>query len=27
MAVVRVFGRTAKIHTLYYVRGEKSWRR
>jgi hypothetical protein len=27
MAVVRVFGRTAKIHTLYYLRGEKSWRR
>jgi len=27
MAVVRVFGRTAKIHTLYYVRGENSWRR
>jgi len=27
MAVVRVFGRTAKIHTLYFVRGEKSWRR
>jgi hypothetical protein len=27
MAVVRVFGRTAKIHTLYYIRGEKSWRR
>jgi hypothetical protein len=27
MAVVRVFGRTAKIRTLYYFRGEKSWRK
>lgn len=27
MAVVRVFGRTAKVRTLYYVRGEKNWRK
>ncbi len=27
MAVLRVFGRTAKIRTLYYLRGEKSWRK
>jgi hypothetical protein len=27
MAVVRIFGRTAKIRTLYYFRGEKSWRK
>ncbi len=26
MAVVRVFGRTARIHTLYYRRGEKEWK-
>jgi hypothetical protein len=26
MAVVRVFGRTAKIRTLYYRRGEKEWK-
>jgi hypothetical protein len=25
MAVVRVFGRTAKIRTLYYRRGERGW--
>jgi hypothetical protein len=25
MAVVRVFGRTAKVRTLYYRRGEKEW--
>ena len=25
MAVVRVFGRTAKIRTLYYRRGEEGW--
>jgi hypothetical protein len=27
MAVVRVFGRSAKVRTLYYFRGEKSWRK
>lgn len=27
MAVVRVFGRTAKVRTLYHFRGEKSWRK
>jgi hypothetical protein len=27
MAVVRVFGRTATDRTLYYIRGEKDWRR
>jgi hypothetical protein len=27
MAVVRIFGRTAKIRTLYYFRGENSWRK
>ena len=27
MAVLRVFGRSAKVRTLYYFRGEKSWRR
>jgi hypothetical protein len=27
MAVVRVFGRSAKVRTLYYFRGEKTWRR
>jgi hypothetical protein len=27
MAVVRVFGRTAKVRTLYYKRGEKEWKR
>ncbi|HKA35382.1 MAG TPA: GspH/FimT family protein [Thermoanaerobaculia bacterium] len=27
MAVVRVFGRTAKIRTLYYRRGDKEWKR
>jgi hypothetical protein len=27
MAVVRVFGRSAKIRTLYYFRGEKDWRK
>lgn len=27
MAVVRIFGRTAKIRTLYYFRGESDWRR
>ena len=27
MAVVRIFGRSAKVRTLYYFRGEKSWRR
>ena len=27
MAVVRVFGRSAKVRTLYYFRGERSWRR
>jgi hypothetical protein len=26
MAVVRVFGRTAKLRTLYYRRGEKEWK-
>jgi hypothetical protein len=26
MAVVRVFGRTAKVRTLYYRRGEKEWK-
>jgi hypothetical protein len=26
MAVVRVFGRTAKIRTLYYRRGEEEWK-
>ena len=26
MAVVRVFGRTAKVRTLYYQRGEKEWK-
>jgi type II secretory pathway pseudopilin PulG len=26
MAVVRVFGRTAKIRTLYFRRGEKEWK-
>ena len=25
MAVVRVFGRTAKLRTLYYRRGERGW--
>jgi type II secretion system GspH-like protein len=27
MAVVRIFGRSAKVRTLYYFRGERSWRR
>ncbi|HMA19099.1 MAG TPA: GspH/FimT family pseudopilin [Thermoanaerobaculia bacterium] len=27
MAVVRVFGRSAKVRTLYYFRGEKTWRK
>jgi hypothetical protein len=27
MAVVRVFGRSAKVRTLFYFRGEKDWRR
>jgi hypothetical protein len=27
MAVVRVFGRSAKIRTLYYYRGERNWRK
>jgi Type II transport protein GspH len=27
MAVMRIFGRSAKIRTLYYFRGEKNWRR
>ena len=27
MAVLRVFGRSAKVRTLFYFRGEKSWRR
>lgn len=27
MAVVRIFGRSAKVRTLYYFRGEKSWRK
>ena len=27
MAVVRIFGRSAKVRTLYYFRGEKRWRR
>jgi len=27
MAVVRVFGRSAKIRTLYYHRGEREWRK
>ncbi len=27
MAVVRVFGRTAKIRTLYHRRGEREWRK
>jgi hypothetical protein len=27
MAVLRVFGRSAKVRTLYYFRGEKSWRK
>ncbi|HEV8609774.1 MAG TPA: GspH/FimT family pseudopilin [Thermoanaerobaculia bacterium] len=26
MAVLRVFGRSAKVRTLYYFRGEKDWR-
>ncbi|MEO8190296.1 MAG: GspH/FimT family pseudopilin [Acidobacteriota bacterium] len=26
MAVVRVFGRTAKMRTLYYRRGERTWK-
>jgi len=26
MAVVRVFGRTAKLRTLYYWRGDKEWK-
>jgi hypothetical protein len=26
MAVVRVFGRTAKIRSLYHARGERGWR-
>ena len=26
MAVVRVFGRTAKVRTLYYRRGDKEWK-
>jgi len=26
MAVVRVFGRTAKFRTLYFVRREKAWK-
>lgn len=26
MAVVRVFGRTAKVRTLYYRRGDKDWK-
>jgi hypothetical protein len=27
MAVVRIFGRSAKIRTLYYFRGETAWRK
>jgi len=27
MAVVRVYGRTAKVRTLFYRRGEKEWKR
>jgi hypothetical protein len=27
MAVVRIFGRSAKVRTLYYFRGERSWRK
>lgn len=27
MAVVRVFGRSAKVRTLYHFRGERGWRR
>ncbi len=27
MAVVRVFGRTAKVRTLYHLRGERGWRK
>jgi hypothetical protein len=27
MAVVRVFGRSAKVRTLYYFRGERAWRK
>jgi hypothetical protein len=27
MAVVRIFGRSAKVRTLYYFRGETSWRK
>jgi hypothetical protein len=27
MAVVRVFGRSAKIRTLYHGRGENDWRK
>lgn len=27
MAVVRVFGRSAKVRTLFHYRGEKSWRK
>lgn len=27
MAVVRIFGRSAKIRTLYYFRGESEWRK
>lgn len=27
MAVLRVFGRSAKVRTLFYFRGEESWRR
>ena len=26
MAVVRVFGRTAKVRTLYYRRGDREWK-
>ncbi len=27
MAVVRVFGRSAKVRTLYHLRGERGWRK
>lgn len=27
MAVVRIFGRSAKVRTLYHFRGEKTWRK
>jgi hypothetical protein len=27
MAVVRVFGRSAKVRTLFHYRGERTWRK